>query len=61
MQRLKSLWADTSGATAIEYGLMVALLAICVITAVGLIGDPVNGLFGGVKNSFDQVETFMDD
>jgi pilus assembly protein Flp/PilA len=33
------------GATAVEYGLMVALIAIVVITAVTLLGDNLSGLF----------------
>ena len=33
------------GATAVEYGLMVALIAVAIITTVGLLGDELNTLF----------------
>ena len=39
------------GATAVEYGLMVALIAIVIIGAVTLLGTRLNGLFGTVASS----------
>jgi pilus assembly protein Flp/PilA len=36
------------GATAVEYGLMVSLIAVVVIAAVTLIGTNLNTLFGNV-------------
>jgi pilus assembly protein Flp/PilA len=36
---------NDEGATAVEYGLMVALIAIVVITAVTLLGNNLSGLF----------------
>jgi pilus assembly protein Flp/PilA len=36
---------DESGATAIEYGLIVALIAVVIITAVGLVGTKLNTAF----------------
>lgn len=33
------------GATAVEYGLMVALIAIVIIVAVALLGTNLSGLF----------------
>ena len=39
------------GATAVEYGLMVALIAIVIIVAVGLLGTNLSGLFDKVANS----------
>ena len=41
---------DDRGATAIEYGLIIALIAVVIITAVGNIG-------GKVKNGFTKVST----
>ena len=40
---------DESGATAIEYGLIVALIAVVIITAVAAIGTKVNNGFGSVN------------
>lgn len=36
------------GATAVEYGLMVALIAVVVIVAVTLLGDNLSSLFNTV-------------
>src|SRR3712207_108887 len=48
-----SLRSDDRGATAVEYGLMVALIAVVIIGAVILLGDNLSDMFGGVA---DQVE-----
>jgi pilus assembly protein Flp/PilA len=37
-----------AGATAVEYGLMVALIAVVVIVAVTLLGDNLSSLFNTV-------------
>ena len=37
------------GATAVEYGLMVALIAGVIIGTVILLSDPVTGLYGRVN------------
>lgn len=42
---------DESGATAIEYGLIAAGIAVAVITVVGNLGDEVNGAFTKVKDA----------
>ncbi len=42
---------DESGATAIEYGLIAAGIAIAIITAVGLVGDNLDTLFNDVANN----------
>jgi pilus assembly protein Flp/PilA len=39
------------GATAVEYGLMVALIAIVIIAAVTLLGGNLNALFNTVASS----------
>jgi pilus assembly protein Flp/PilA len=39
------------GATAVEYGLMVALIAIVIIAAVVLLGNNLSGLFNKVATS----------
>ena len=36
---------DESGATAIEYGLIVALIAVVIITAVTTLGNNLNSTF----------------
>ena len=40
---------DETGATAVEYGLMVALIAAVIIAAVTALGGTLNGMFTGIS------------
>lgn len=40
---------DESGATAIEYGLIAALIAVVIITGVGALGTTLNSKFNDIK------------
>lgn len=51
MQFLKRLGSDESGATAIEYGLIAALIAVAIITAAGSVGTKLSGTFNTVSSS----------
>ena len=42
---------DERGATAVEYGLMVALIAVAIIAAVFLLGNKLTALFTEVSSS----------
>jgi pilus assembly protein Flp/PilA len=42
---------DEKGATAVEYGLMVGLIAVVIIGAVTLLGTELKDMFTDVKNS----------
>ena len=42
---------EEDGATAVEYGLMVALIAAVIVTIVGTLGTKVNGAFTTVSNA----------
>ncbi|MGH9164928.1 MAG: Flp family type IVb pilin [Acidimicrobiales bacterium] len=42
---------DEKGATAVEYGMIVALIAAIIIVAVGLLGEQVNNAFNKVTNA----------
>ena len=48
---LKRFIADQSGATAIEYGLIAALIAVVIITALQLVGTNLNSQFNSVATS----------
>jgi len=37
--------ADRSGATAMEYGLMITMLTVALMTVIGLVGDSISSLF----------------
>ena len=45
---LKNLLADDAGATAIEYGLIAALIAVAAIAAFQLVGTNLSGIFNTV-------------
>jgi pilus assembly protein Flp/PilA len=47
---LSTFAKDDSGATAIEYGLIVALIAVVIITAVTTLGTKLNTGFTTVGN-----------
>ena len=42
---------DEDGATAVEYGIMVALIAVVIIAAVTLVGQNLSGLFNRVATA----------
>ena len=48
---LKNFWADESGATAIEYGLIAAGLALAIIAVVNGLGSKLNTKFGSISTS----------
>ena len=47
----KNFWKNESGATAIEYGLIAALIAVVVIGVVTTIGTNLNTKFQSVSNT----------
>ena len=51
LQALTARMRDDEGATAVEYGLMVALIAAFIVTAVGLLGAQVNAAFTAVTTA----------
>jgi pilus assembly protein Flp/PilA len=56
MHRLMEFFRDEGGASAVEYALMVALIAATIITAVSLLSDQIETLFGsneGISNALN--------
>ena len=51
MTNLKKFYADESGATAIEYGLIAALVSVAAITALQQMGSSLNQMFTTVSTS----------
>jgi pilus assembly protein Flp/PilA len=43
--------SEEKGATAVEYGLMVGLIAVAIIVTVGLLGDKLDALFVTIKTA----------
>ena len=50
---LKKLRTDESGATAIEYGLIAALVSVAAIGALTAMGDSLNTMFTAVSTSLN--------
>lgn len=48
---LLKFWADQSGATAIEYGLIAAGIALAIIAAVNGLGSTLNTNFSNINSS----------
>lgn len=48
--QLSDFTDDETGATAIEYGLIAALLAVACIAAITLFGNSLVGLFGAIQD-----------
>ena len=44
-------WSDESGATAIEYGLIAAGIALAIITVVNSLGTSLNDKFTSINTS----------
>ena len=45
---MKKFFQDDSGAAAVEYGLLVALIAVVIIVAVAAVGTNLQGIFNFV-------------
>lgn len=45
---IKRFWADEEGVTAIEYGLLAALIAVAIIVGAQLLGTNLNALFNKI-------------
>jgi pilus assembly protein Flp/PilA len=52
-----TVWRDERGATAIEYGLIVALIVIAIIGSMESVANENTGLWANVRTN---VETVMD-
>ena len=53
MTFFKNLVRDEQGATAIEYGLIAALIAVAAITAMQSLGNELDDTFGNVQSELD--------
>ena len=51
MSLITRFLSDESGATAIEYGLLAALIAVVIIGAVKAVGTNLSGKFNDVANN----------
>ncbi|WP_333840598.1 Flp family type IVb pilin [Novosphingobium sp.] len=56
MTFFKKLIKDNEGATAIEYGLIAALIAVAAITAMGALGNSLSNTFNYVSNDMNNAQ-----
>ena len=54
MRKLLKLIKNDEGATAIEYGLIAALIAVAAIAAMGNVGSQISTTFNQVSTKLDQ-------
>lgn len=57
MSFIRKLFKNEKGATAIEYGLIAALIAVAAITALGTVGDELNKTFDKVGDELTDANT----
>ncbi|MEM7664731.1 MAG: Flp family type IVb pilin [Pseudomonadota bacterium] len=57
MKFFNKLARDEQGATAIEYGLIAALIAVAAITAMQSLGSQLGGTFSGVADCLEDEDT----
>lgn len=50
IQAARQFTRDEEGVTAIEYGLIAALIAVAIIVAVGAVGTNLNTVFNTIKD-----------
>ena len=51
MSLISKLLANSKGATAIEYGLIAALIAVAAVTAMSSLGDKISTTFNNVSTN----------
>ena len=56
MKIFQNLLRDEAGATAIEYGLIAALIAVAAITAMGALGNSLSNTFDTVSTELDEAQ-----
>lgn len=49
MQKIRQMMKDSKGATAIEYGLIAALIAVAAIGAMSALGTQLNKTFNNIS------------
>ena len=57
---IRKIRKDEKGATAIEYGLIAALIAVAAITAMSQLGDSLSGTFGSVSTCLTKAQAKQD-
>jgi pilus assembly protein Flp/PilA len=51
MTSIRQVWTEEEGVTALEYGLIAALIAVVIIAAVKAVGTKVSATFDNVQQN----------
>ncbi len=51
LNSIKNFLQDERGASAVEYGLIVGLIAVAIVAVLGTLGGGLNNLFTSISNS----------
>lgn len=57
MNSVKSFFQDESGVTAIEYGLIAALIAVVIVASVAIVGTQLNLVFKNIGDCLKDTST----
>ncbi len=55
MNALMKLWRDEEAPTAVEYGVMLALIIVVCVVAIGAVGTNLNAVFESVRDKLKPV------
>ena len=53
LEQIKAFLMDEEGASAVEYGLIIGLIAVAIVLVLGLLGTGLNGLFTSANDALD--------
>ena len=53
--KIKSFFKDESGQAMTEYGLIIALIAVAVIVALGVVSGALNGIFKAISDKLTEL------
>ena len=56
MKMIRKIFGDNKGATAIEYGLIAALIAVAAISAMKTLGTNLTNTFGNVNKGLTNAQ-----
>ena len=60
-KQINSFLSNDSGATAIEYALIAALIALSAIAAMGSLSNKISNEFNTIGNNFQALSSFLPD
>ena len=56
MNTLKNLWNDDRGGAAVEYALIVGLIALAIVVTAGMLGDAIDTKFSEAAFELDNIQ-----